>query len=298
MAFEELDARVIGSMISIRLDDPSPDVSPRSALPTPPRPAAAPVQPDQPKSAAPNVARVSDAVSLEPAPETVVLAAPGTAEPIAVTKGKWRALFVMKPLNAERMRTAWALIAVVFVAMVVGDIWLHGRAKFIAEFLPSIHVPLKADASTAVTAALAQRTAPATDVTAPRTVEASATASTPTVQGSATVTQRPQPPVQPLAAAAPLAEPTTAAAVAVKAEPVKTVTVNPVPATVMALATPVLPIPPAGPLPVRRGGRPVPETPRHGEREVSQQPSEQNSPILVGGQYSDKATDSKGSESK
>ncbi len=297
MAFEELDSRVIGSRISIRLDGPSPGVSSRTpATPTPPRPAAAPVQPAQPKAAAPEVARAPRAVSPRPAPEAVVRSAPSSPEPVAAPKGKWRALFVMKPLDAERMRTAWAVVAVVFVVMVGGDIWLHGGGKIIEDFLPTVHVPLKSGQNAVTTVVPPQRTAPATETTGQPKVQPAATALTPVAQASAPVT--PQPQVQPAAAPPQVAQPATVTSVEVKSAPVKTVTVNPVPANVMASATPVLPIPPAPPLPVHRRGHPVPEVRRHAEREVSQQPSEQNSPILVGGQSSNKATDSKGSETK
>lgn len=300
MAFEELDARVIGSTISIRLDGPSPGVSPRTpAAPTPPRPAAAPVQPVQPKAAAPDVARAPGAVSPRPAPEAVVRSAPSSPEPAVVPKGKGRALFVMKPLNAERMRTAWAVVAVVFVVMVGGDIWLHGGAKFIEGFLPTVHVPLKSSPNAVATTAPAQSTAPAVETTAPQKAGSSAVAATPVAQASGPATpEQPQPKAQPVVASAHVVQPATVTSVAVQSEPVKTVTVNPVPATVMASVTPVLPIPPAAPLPVHRRAHPVSEAPRHVEREASQQPSQQNSPILVGGQYSNKATDSKGSDTE
>ncbi len=297
MAFEELDSRVIGSTISIRLDGPSPGVSPQtSATPTPPRPAAAPVQPVQPKAAAADVARAPRAVNPRPAPEAVVRSAASSSDPVVVPKGKWRALFVMKPLDAERMRTAWAVVAVLFVVMVGGDIWLHGGRRFIEGFLPTAHVPSKPSPTAVTMAAPSQRTAPANDTTAQPKVQSAATDPTPVAQASVPVT--PQPQVQPAAAAPQVAQPAKVTSVEVKAEPVKSVTVNPVPANVMASATPVLPIPPAPPLPVHRRGHPVPEVRRHAEREVSQQPSEQNSPILVGGQFSNKATDSKGSDSK
>lgn len=297
MAFEELDARVIGSTISIRLDGPSPGVSPRpSTTPTPPRPAAAPVQPVQPKAAAPDVGRAPRAASPRPAPEAVVRSAPSSPEPVVVSKGKWRALFVMKPLDAERMRTAWAVVAVVFVVMVGGDIWLHGGGKFVEGIIPTAHVPSKSSPNAVTTAAPTQRTTPATETTAQPKVQSAATVPTSVAQASVPVT--PQPQVQPAVATPQVAQPAKVTSVEVKAEPVKTVTVNPVPANVMASATPVLPIPPAPPLPVHRRGHPVPEVRRHAEREVSQQPSEQNSPILVGGQSSNKATDSKGSDSK
>lgn len=298
MAFEELDARVIGSTISIRLDGPSPGVSPRTPAtpPSPPRPAAAPVQPDHSKTVASDAGRTSGTVSPRPTPDGVARSTPSSPEPLAVPKGKGRSLFVMKPLNAERMRTAWAVVAIVFVAMVLADICLRGGAKFIENFLPSVHVPLKTSPNAVATTAPAQRVAPASEATAPHKVEA-ATASAPVAQANAPIAQQPQPQAHPAAVAAQAAQPATVAPVTVKAEPVKTVTVNPVPATVMASAAPVLPIPPAAPLPVHRRGRPVPEAPRRVEREASQ-PSEQASPILVGGQYSNKATDSKGSDSK
>lgn len=297
MAFEELDSRVIGSTISIRLDGPSPGVSPRtSATPTPPRPAAAPVQPVQPKAAAPDVARAPRAVGSRPAPEAVVRSAPISSEPVVVPKGTWRALFVMKPLDAERMRNAWAVVAVVFVVMVGGDIWLHGGGRFIESFLPTAHVPPKPGPNAVTMSAPSQRTAPAKETTAQPKVQSAATDPAPVAQASVPVT--PQPQVQPAAAAAQVAQPAKVTSVEVKADPVKSVTVNPVPANVMASATPVLPIPPAPPLPVHRRGHPVPEVRRHIEREVSQQPSEQSSPILVGGQSSIKASDSKGSDSK
>ncbi|MDO5947579.1 hypothetical protein [Burkholderia cepacia] len=205
---------------------------------------------------------------------------------------------MMKPLDAERVRTAWAVVAVVFVVMVGGDIWLRGGGKLIEDFLPTAHVPLKSSTNAVTTAAPTHRKALATETTAQQQVQSAATASTPVAQASAPVTPQPKPQVQPSAAAPQVAQPATVTSVNVKAEPVKTVTVNPVPANVMASATPVLPIPPAPPLPVHRRGHPVPEVRRHVEREVSQQPSEQNSPILVGGQSSIKATDSKGSDSK
>lgn len=297
MAFEELDSRVIGSTISIRLDGPSPGVSPQtSATPTPPRPAAAPVQPVQPKAAAAEVARAPRAVNPRPAPEALVRSAPSSSDPVVVPKGKWRALFVMKPLDAERMRTAWAVVAVLFVVMVGGDIWLHGGGRFIEGLLPTAHVPSKPSPTAVTMAAPSQRTAPANDTTAQPKLQSAATDPTPGAQASVPVT--PQPQVQPAAAAPQVVQPAKVTSVEVKAEPVKSVTVNPVPANVMASATPVLPIPPAPPLPVHRRGHPVPEVRRHAEREVSQQPSEQNSPILVGGQFSNKATDSKGSDSK
>ncbi|CAB3734209.1 hypothetical protein LMG22037_05861 [Paraburkholderia phenoliruptrix] len=299
MAFEELDARVIGSTISIRLDGPSPGVSQRTppAPPSVPRPAAAPVQTDQSRTVASDAARTPGAVSPRPAPDGVARSTPSSAEPLVVPKRKGRALFVMKPLNAERMRTAWAVIAVVFVAMVIGDICLRGGAKFFENFLPTVHVPSKTSANAVATTAPAQRVAPASEATAPNKADAP-TASAPAAQANAPIAQQPQSQAQPAAAAAQVAQPATVAPVTVKAEPVKTVTVNPVPATVMASAAPVLPIPPAAPLPVHRRGRPVPEAPRRVEHEASQQPSEQASPILVGGQYSNKATDSKGSDSK
>ncbi|MBR8028590.1 hypothetical protein KDX27_40095 [Burkholderia cenocepacia] len=203
---------------------------------------------------------------------------------------------MMKPLDAERMRTAWAVVAVLFVVMVGGDIWLHGGRRFIEGFLPTAHVPSKPSPTAVTMAAPSQRTAPANDTTAQPKVQSAATDPTPVAQASVPVT--PQPQVQPSAAAPQVAQPAKVTSVEVKAEPVKSVTVNPVPANVMASATPVLPIPPAPPLPVHRRGHPVPEVRRHAEREVSQQPSEQNSPILVGGQFSNKATDSKGSDSK
>ncbi|WP_157763877.1 hypothetical protein [Paraburkholderia aromaticivorans] len=205
---------------------------------------------------------------------------------------------MMKPLDAERMRTAWAVVAVGFVVMVGGDIWLRGGGKLIEDFLPTAHLPLKSSPNAVTTAAPTHRTAPTTETTAQQKVQSAATASTPVAQASAPVTPQPQPQVQPAVATPQVVPPATVTSVNVKAEPVKTVTVNPVPANVIASATPVLPIPPAPPLPGHRRGHPVQEVRRHVERELSQQPSEQNSPILVGGQSSNKATDSKGSDSK
>lgn len=301
MAFEELDARVIGSTISIRFDGPSPGVSPRVPVEQsiPPKPVAAPVQPGPPQTVGSDAARTTAAVNPPPAPEGVTRPTPSSPDPFIVAKGKWRTLFVIKPLNAERMRTAWAVGAVLFVALVIGDIWVRGGAKFIENFLPTVHVPVKGGPTAMVTAAPAQRAAPASETAAPRKeASAAAAASAPVAQASAPIAQVSQSPAQPAASAAQVAQAATVASVTVKTEPVKTVTVKPVPATVMASVTPVLPLPPVAPLPAHRRGHAVPEAPRQVEREASQQPSEQNSPILVGGQYSNKATDSKGSDSK
>jgi hypothetical protein len=215
---------------------------------------------------------------------------------------KSRSFFVMKPLNAERLRTVWAVGAILFVLLVAVDGVWHGGWKSLQGILPAPHVATQTMVPTAVQAAPSHvaQSQPAS-VVAPASV---GQAQPTQVQSAAPTAQSvPAPMVvsAPVSTAAPAAAavvPTASVtAIAVQPPPVKPVSVDPVQAAVMASATPVPPLPAAA-LPVHRRVRSEEAPQREVRVKHEEAPQEQNSPILVGGQYSSKATDSKGSDSK
>lgn len=293
MAFEELDARVIGSSITVRLEEfvggapvrpPSqPKVSP--ARPAPPRAGTLPPAPKPEAKLAKNEEGSSEARSV-------------------AAKAGWRkggGLFVMKPLSAERLRVALTVGCVGAIAFGAGSIFVRDGWKFFKGFLPTAHVETKAPASSSVPQNLvaagpvtpkvssAPVAPPAASAVAPQAaaVVAPAQPSTP-VEVRNQTSATPQVVTTPAAvqqASAPIA---AAAPAAVETHPVKKIEVQPVPQAVIERA-PVVPLP-AAPKVVR---------PRvvHQEAPARPQPheapaAEQNSPILVGGQFS-KGKDSK-----
>lgn len=304
MAFEELDARVIGSSITVRLDGIAPGVSARTPTePRIPETAAAPLagsttRPVPMASAATGgTVRPAAGPPVEPVAQRV-------AETPSVTmpQKKLRSFFVMKPLNAERLRTVWAVGAILFVLLVAVDGVWHGGWKALQGILPAPHVATKTVVPAAVQAAPSHVTQsePAGIVAPVSAVKAQPTQ----VQSAAPTAQSvPAPKVEsaqvstPAPAAAAVAPTASMTAIAVQPQPVKTVSVDPVPAAVMASAAPVPPLPAAA-LPIHRRVRSEEAPQREVRVKHEEAPQEQNSPILVGGQYSSKATDSKGSDSK
>lgn len=298
MAFEELDARVIGSSITVRLE--------QFVGGTPTRP------PFQSKATAANAA-APRLGPLPPAPKPEVMFAKpedGSRQARSLTaKTGWRKLggvFVMKPLSAERLRVALTVGCVGALAFTAGTIYMRDGWKFFKGFLPTVHNETRSSATSSTPPTLvaggAVTQAPASAVTpsAASAVVTQAAAVIPPTQPAAPVEVHSQASaVQPFASApagpqqanAPVAPPAQAAApapVAVEAQPVKKAEVQPVPQALIERA-PLVPLP-AAPKIVR---------PRvvHQEAPARPQPheapaAEQNSPILVGGQFS------KGKESK
>lgn len=293
MAFEELDARVIGSSITVRLEEfvggtPARPPSQSKVPPARTAPPRAGPLPPAPKPDA-HLAKPEDACS--------------QARSVAA-KARWRTgggLFVMKPLSAERLRVALTVGCVGAIAFGAGSIYVRDGWKFFKGFLPTAHVDTRSSATTSTPPTLvasgpvtrAASSVPAAPASASAAAPLAAAVVTPT-QATAPVEVHSQSSAAQPVVGAPAALQQTSAPVAATApvmaetQPVKKVEVQPVPQALIERA-PVVPLP-AAPKVIR---------PRavHQEAPARPQPheapaAEQSSPILVGGQFS-KGKDSK-----
>ncbi|ENZ77813.1 hypothetical protein OR214_02089 [Ralstonia pickettii OR214] len=293
MAFEELDARVIGSSITVRLEEYV---------------GGAPVRPPSQTRVPPARTTPPGVSTLPPAPKPEAkLVKPeegsGQTRSVAAKSGRRKGggLFVMKPLSAERLRVALAVGCFGAIALGAGSIYVRDGWSFFKGFLPTAHVEKKIPASLSapqntvaagpVTTAVspAPVAPPASAVVVPQAAAVVA----PTQPTASVEVHNQTPPTQPVVAApvvlqqasAPVA---AAAPVVVETQPIRKVEVQPVPQALIERA-PVLPLPAAPKIARPRVVRQeAPTRPQPHEAPAA----EQNSPILVGGQFS-KGKDSK-----